>query len=434
MIRRTICEWEHIGYGDNDTTIPKPQADRIAAVARKSTFSGVGGQGVLEHGRNGLRARGVVGVISTPDCQLEILPKIESSGEGSVQNKTLRERLIHMLVMARDIRIDTGTATRLGWQSDTILEVLIRLYCNKLADAVRQGMPRQYTEQEDDLPALHGRLNVTRQFSTLAISPQKLACRFDALSPDIPLNQIMRAVISKLSRLAWAPDNQRLLRELNFAYVDISEVPPGELRWDLAVLDRTNTRWRELLSLAKLFLRDRHQQTHTGPTDGFALLFEMNVLFEEYVARLLVRALVNTSYHISMQGGRLPCLFEGETGRFRTRPDLIIRQNNRNIIIIDTKWKRITDDPKDSVSQADVYQLMAYSELYDCPRVVLLYPHHGELPPEPIQRLYSIAKPETPERLIVATLDITGSRVIHQNALKDLVEGLVVLRSDSSVC
>ena len=122
------------------------------------------------------------------------------------------------------------------------MELLISLFCGKLVDAVRVGMPRQYIDLDDDLTALRGRLDVTRQFSTLAVSPQKLACRFDALSADITLNQVMRAAISKLSRLAKAPENQRILRELSFAYADISEVSPGALRWDLIVLDRTNTR------------------------------------------------------------------------------------------------------------------------------------------------------------------------------------------------
>ena len=423
MIRRTIREWERIGYGTDETTIPAPQADRVAAQARASAFSGLGGEGVLEHGRKGLRARGVVGVIATPDCQLEILPKIESAGESSVDNATLRHRLIHMLAMAQDIRIDAGAITQLGWQRYTILELLIRLYCGKLADAVRQGMPRQYTDQEDDLPALRGRLDVTRQFSTLAVSPQKLACRFDARSPDIALNQVMRAAITKLSRLAQAPDNQRALRELSFAYADISAVSPGALRWDLIVLDRTNTRWRELLSLARLFLSDRHQKTSAGPIDGHALLFEMNVLFEEYVARLLARALAGTDLSVSAQGGHRDCLFEGETGRFRTRPDLIIRQGSRIALIIDTKWKCITriDDPKQGVSQADVYQLMAYGRIYDCPRVVLLYPHHGGLPPDPILQRYSIAMSGAQESLFVATLDVAGPHRKHETALRDLI-------------
>ena len=423
MIRRTIREWERISYGTDESTIPTPQADRIAARARASVFSRRGGEGVLEHGRKALRARGVVGVIATPDCQLEILPKIEGAAETTVDDATLRHRLIHMLAVALDIRIDAGAMTRLDWQRDTLLELLIRLYCTKLADAVRQGMPRQYTDREDDLPTLRGRLNVTRQFSALAASPQKLACQFDALSPDVALNQVTRAAIAKLSRVAQAPDNQRTLRELSFVYTDISEVSPRALRWDLIVLDRTSARWQELLSLARLFLGDRHQQTSGGPIDGHALLFEMNVLFEQYVARLLAGALANTDLSVSAQGGRRDCLFEGETGRFQTRPDLIVRRDPRVALIIDTKWKRITrpDDPKQGVSQADVYQLMAYGQVYDCPNVVLLYPHHGALSHDPIRRRYSIAKPGAQEGLFVATLDVTTPRHEHQTALRELV-------------
>lgn len=424
MIRRTIREWEHIGYGSDDATIPDTQADHIAAAARTSVFSGRGGEGVLEHGRKGLRARGVVGVIATPGCQLEILPKIEGGGEVGIPDATLRHRLIHMLAVAHDLPIEAGAMTQLGWQRDTVLELLIRLFCTKLADAVRRGIPRHYIAHDDDLPALRGRLNVMRQFSALAVAPQKLACRFDALSPDIAFNQVMRAAVTKLSKLTEAPDNQRTLRELGFVYADVTEVPPTALPWNRIILDRTNRRWQDLLSLARLFLSDRHQQTSAGVIDGHALLFEMNVLFEQYVARTLSRALAGTDLRVSAQGGHRDCLYEGDRGRFRTRPDLIIRQDERIVLIIDTKWKRVTpriDDPKQGVSQADVYQLMAYGQLYGCPNVMLLYPHHSDLSTNPIRRRYSIAARGSDENLIVATLELSGLQRGHRTALRELI-------------
>lgn len=424
MIRRTIREWERIGYGSDDDAIPEPIADRLAAVASTSVFSGRGGEGVLEHGRKCLRARGLVGVIATPDAQLEILPKIGGVEEMGVDDQTLRRRLVHMLSVAHDLRIDVGAMTALAWQRDTILEILIRLFCSRLASAVRQGMPRQYIAQDDDLPALRGGLDVTRQFTRNAVSPQILACRFDELSPDIALNQVMRAAIRKLSRLARAADNQRSLRELSFVYGDISEVQPGALRWDLISLDRTNTRWRDLLSLARLFLKDRHQETSVGGTDGRALLFEMNVLFEKYVERMLRRTLAGTDFSVSAQGGHRDCLYEGETGRFRTKPDLLVRRGSEIVLVIDTKWKRITtriDDPKRGVSQADVYQLMAYSQLYGCPDVILLYPHHADLPGDPVRQAFSIASPGTANQLIFATLDLSGSDTDIRRSLRGIV-------------
>lgn len=140
MIRRTIREWERIGYGSGNADIPEAEADRLAEIARASAFSGRGGEGVLEHGRKGLRARGVVGVIAAPGCQLEILPKIEGGGETNVSDATLRTRLIHMLAVTYDLPIEAGAMTHLGWQRDTVLELLIRLFCAKLIDAVRQGI------------------------------------------------------------------------------------------------------------------------------------------------------------------------------------------------------------------------------------------------------------------------------------------------------
>ena len=52
---------------------------------------------------------------------------------------------------------------------------------------------------------------------------------------------------------------------------------------------------------------------------------------------------------------------------------------------------------------------------------MLLYPHHGGLPPDPILQQYSIATPGAQERLFVATLDVTGPHRKHDTALKDLI-------------
>lgn len=383
MIRRTILEWETIRYGEAAGEIPAASADRIAAVAAASPLAGRGGGGVIEHGRKGLRARGVVGVIAAQGCALEILPKIDIPGvDGAEATGSIRRRLIHMLAVALDLKIDAGQVTALDWQRETLLEILIRLFSEKLVDAVRQGMPRRYVEHADDLPTLRGRLNVTRQFTALAVESSRLACRFDALTPDIALNRIMKASVSRLSRIARTTDNQRRLRELAFAYADIADVPVAALRWDEVTLDRTNVRWRELLNLARLLLGERFQTTSVGGSDGFSLLFEMNTLFEEYVARMLRRALADTDLCVVSQGGRLYCLeTDDRRGLFQTRPDILVKRGDSVVQVIDTKWKRIAariDDPKQGVSQADVYQMMAYGRLYRCGKLTLLYPHHRE--------------------------------------------------------
>lgn len=384
MIRRTILEWETMRYGGASNEIPAHAADRIAATAAKSPLAGRGGGGVLEHGRKGLRARGVVGLIAAEGCALEILPKIDFPGEdGDEKTGHIRRRLVHMLAVALDLKIDAGQITTLDWQRETLLEILIRLFSKKLIDAIRLGMPRRYVEHSDDLPILRGRLDLTRQFTMLAAEPSRLACCYDELTADINLNRIMKAAVVRLARIARTADTQRRLRELAFAYADIGDAPISALRWDEVVLDRTNSRWRELLSLARLLLGQRFQTSSAGGSDGFSLLFEMNTLFEEYIARTLKRALTDTDLCVVSQGGRLYCL-ESVDGRglFQTRPDILIKRGDEVVQIIDTKWKRVADcmdDRKQGVAQSDIYQMMAYGHLYKCDRLTLLYPHHAAI-------------------------------------------------------
>ncbi|WP_335727787.1 McrC family protein [Rhizobium gallicum] len=267
---------------------------------------------------------------------------------------------------------------------------------------------------------------MTHQFTRHALDPSRLACRFDLLSEDTPLNKIMKATVLRLARLSRRPANQQRLRELAFVYADITEEPVSALRWDQVVLDRTNRSWQELFSMARLFLQNRYQTTTGGGGEGTAMLFEMNALFEEYVGRLIVRALAGTGLTVSLQAGRLFCLNAEDSGRalFQTKPDILIRQRGAVIHVIDTKWKRISariDDPKQGVSQADVYQMMAYAQLYRAPRLTLLYPHYPGLGAEDaVHARYRITGQTT--TLETASIAVSNSRQMLAK-LRDLIGG-----------
>lgn len=415
----TVREWDKLSYGEGEGQIRVGHATRLASLAARSAFAGRGGSGVLEHGWHALRARGVVGILAAGDASLEILPKIDvAPGETpNHQNAAIRKRLVHMLAVALDLKIDLGVITDLAWQRETLLEILIRIFCAKLTEALRKGMPRRYVIRQEDLPTLRGQLDIARQFTRHAVNPSRLACRFDLLSDDTPLNRIMKAAVTRLLRLSHRDANQQRLRELAFVYADITDVPISALDWDRVVIDRTNQSWRELFAMARLFLQDRYQTTTGGAGQGTAMLFEMNALFEEYVGRLIARALAGTGLTVSLQGGRLFCLSaqDSQHGLFQTRPDILIRHGGRVTHIIDTKWKRISsriDDPKQGVSQADVYQMMAYAQLYGAPRLTLLYPHHRGL---------------GTEDTVHARHHITGYATILETASIDVASGADML-------
>ena len=387
MIHRSVREWEYLGISEagGTNTVTRPQANRLLATAHRSevAFGAAGAEGprILIDSHRSLRAQQVVGVLAAPRVSLEILPKIDGLDEGKT-----RSNLVRMLARTFDLSIAPGDLTLLGWQSRDLLEILIRVFCDKLFQAVHRGLPRRYVLQEGDMTAFRGRLNAKRQFTILATTPQRLACLYSELVTNIAINQILKAAVSRLRFFARAPENQQRLLELSCAFAEVATIPTCILPWDRVEheLDRTNTAFRELLVLAQLILGKRFQTTTTGTTLGFSLVFEMNTLFEEYIGRTLRRALRPTNFSVTLQRPRSYALVDIKTNksRFMTKPDIVIHLDGRPIMIVDTKWKRLSrlvDDGKHGVSQSDVYQMMAYAQIYGVRELMLLYPHHGEL-------------------------------------------------------
>ena len=419
-------EWGRVAVGESGFT--RGQADLLLAAARRHPSGGSEGTDILcDHHRH-LTARQAVGVVAARGCSLEILPKLDPAAVDEAAD-TVRARLVHMLDVALGLGLSAGEAAAMARRAESLLDIFIAFFAERLLAEVRRGLPRQYRACEDDLRALRGRLDLVRQFTVHAVRPDRLACRFDELDSDTPLMRVMKACVLLCVRHARAAATQRRLAELRFLLADVAEVPPKLLRWGDVRIDRTSRRWKVLLDLARLLLGRRWQQTHVegGAPDGISLLFPMNDLFERYVAVQLRRALAPRGLDVIAQGGFENCLGEWRAGEpcrpslFRTKPDILVRRGGRTLALVDTKWKRLAADPlvgKSGVSQEDVYQLMAYARVYRCDRLMLLYP---AAPGEPggLVRRFGLARGV--ERLDVATLALAAGADAVVRQLGDIL-------------
>jgi 5-methylcytosine-specific restriction enzyme subunit McrC len=417
MSHLAVSEWGRVPVVDcpGDAGFTRSQANALIEAAHAHPLGGDHGATILRDHYRYLSAGQMVGVIAAPGCSLEILPKIDMvEPDPALGRRTVRQRLVRMLDVALGLDIGSGSASSMATQAESLLDILIRLFADRLLSETRRGLPRAYFEHEDDLPVLRGRLNVQRQFTAHAVRPDRLACRFDALSSDLPLLQVMKACVLAIRRHARAADTIRKLDELRYVLSDISDVPVALLPWNKVRIDRTNQRWGALFNLARLFLKRDWQATHRNPAagEGITLLFPMNDLFESYVAVLLRRSLRPAGLTVETQGGRLFCLTEeGDFGRsrFQTRPDILVRDDRSGELaaIADTKWKRISpavEDSKHGVSQSDVYQMIAYARLYGCRDLMLLYPHHAGLGDGRLASDYVINS--SSDRLHLRTVDL----------------------------
>lgn len=415
MTHLTVPEWGRIavynGGGQSpEKAFTRHQANSLLRAARSHPSANRSGTNILVDQYSEITARQVVGVVAAPGCSLEILPKIDGASDQT--DEAIRTRLVSMLDVALGLKLGDGQALAMARQKETLLDILIRLFADRLLAEARRGLPRGYLAQEEDLAALRGRLDVIRQFTHHAVRPDRLACRFDALLADTPLLRIMKAGVVVLRRHARVLETQRRLDELRFLLAEVSDIPVSSLPWSAVRIDRTNRRWETLYQLAELFLKREWQRTNYDAKagQGITLLFAMNDLFEAYIAALARRALRDRDLTVHSQSGLRYCLMEeGEDGkkRFQTAPDILVKRNGETVLVIDTKWKMIGRNPEDKkrgVSQSDVYQMMAYARLYRCREVMLLYPHHGSLGSEALDAGYLML--EGNEKLRISSVDL----------------------------
>lgn len=412
MRRYYVGEYKSLKYSDSDQTkggtILTEDADQLVETVRD--YQIIKPNDIFKHGRNELGTYGAVGVVATENCQIEILPKIDDPNRIEDDNDCARKRLIQMLAVVHNLEFATGRQTDLNWQSETILEIFITKFCNQLEEAFKRGLPTQYLEEEDDLPALRGKLNIVKQFSVYAVRPDKLACRFDNRSANIPLNQTVLAAVNLLGRITQSQENRRLLLHMRFVYEEVSDVVWSVLREKTVHFDRTNDQWKEVYETARLFLDRMYQSTSIGGQKGYALLFNMSELFEGYIFKLLKDKFVGFGYSVESQYAKKQVLFNKfRHGLFGTKLDIAMLQNGQTKLIIDTKWKRLSEPANitTKVDQSDIYQMIAYGELYDCSDVVLLYPHNRELGQIPINEQFFVKEYGANKRIHIATIDVT---------------------------
>jgi 5-methylcytosine-specific restriction enzyme subunit McrC len=107
----------------------------------------------------------------------------------------------------------------------------------------------------------------------------------------------------------------------------------------------------------------------------FALLFDMNQLWEGYIGALLRRAAGRRlDVATQEQNSALERAWSTEPGT--VRPDFVVRTPDRTTVLLvaDTKWRATPDGvPSDN----ELKQMFVYAELLNAPRAILLYPRTG---------------------------------------------------------
>lgn len=373
----TLCEYQSVTIADSAAPGELSLSD-VEALDRAQKAMGVEAFGWVNRTR--IKAKHYVGIIATQNVRLEILPKIDrGSGLDATLTDTTRGALVKMIAAAMNVPVHDGEITKLASQDQDLLEIFMTVFATRLSAKVRQGLTRRYQRHEDVLPRLRGKLNVTQQFTRLVAYPDRLACEYDEFTADTPLNRLLLCAVQTLRRVTTLSRTQRLFSEIATQFDGVQALDIGTALKSPVLIDRRQSEWRVIERLARLLLNTQYQTIHGGPQEGVALLFDMNQLFEAYVARIAQKTLRPLGYDVRTQGPQNYlaahiALNGRHRGAFATRPDIHVSGNDKTVIM-DTKWKRLDDaQSAQGISQADAYQMYGYAGVYRADMVVLIYP------------------------------------------------------------
>lgn len=355
---------------------PQEHALSVAEVEALERLGHSLGFTILQHlSRQRVSPKQFVGSIQLGDRLVEFLPKIESPDKN--RPPAVRQNLLQMLLVAHDLDLSHSTQADLEHTSGSWLDMLMRYFCQALSRQVRHGLVKRYRSEEDDLAVVRGRLLIEEQLTRNLVHQERLACEYDELDENHLLNQLFKWVLQRMLRLALSERTLQAARELLGVFADVDDVRPSSAAVDAYNLDRASERFGFCWQLAKAFLKGDTTDLFGGTQNSFALLFDMNLLFESYVGKVLRNTLRRHPQHVQLQDTRFHLVRNSQNNHrlFQLRPDIVLEHGGQAIAIIDTKWKRLKPEQrKVGVKSTDFYQMHAYASRYRCNSVLLLYP------------------------------------------------------------
>lgn len=323
-----------------------------------------------------------VGVIQIKkDFQIQVLPKIDFINNEQEQTKKV---FIKMLRSMKDFPGKAFSNANLKMDHMNIYEIFINMYLQEVRQIVKHGIKSSYIEEENNLTFYKGKLLVNKHIKHNMVHKERFYVSFDEYQLNCAENRLIKSTLIKLQNITNSSENSREIRQLLIPFELVEPSKNYDMDFSKVVIDRKTKDYAMLMKWSKIFLKNRSFTTFSGRDSAKALLFPMEKVFESYVAKNMKLVFGRYGWKVSTQdkGYYLFNILNGQKhNKFALRPDIVVTRGDGSIVILDTKWKSLVNNKNKNfgISQADMYQMYAYSKKYKTSEIWLLYPINHEM-------------------------------------------------------
>lgn len=181
-----------------------------------------------------------------------------------------------------------GSAVDVGLtDSPRILDLFAQILVRGMHRLLRRGLDRGYTEFEDELQTVRGRIDLNRTIRRNLFLRSQIACRFDELSRDVLHNRLIKSSILELENAddldpAFAAE----LRDIRKSLKDVADIDITSQAFPRVRVSRDRAQYGLLLRVCEL-LHALRLPTQAGQATRFASALSdekrMSKVFEHFV-------------------------------------------------------------------------------------------------------------------------------------------------------
>ena len=308
-----------------------------------------------------------VGVIHICNLTIEILPKIDQHYDDK---RSMRDLLVKMLHRTGDFPLEKTEAALLNKTTGSLFELYLRSFLREVRELVFRGLPKHYSLYQSNEPFIKGRLVLPEQLKNNLIRKDKNFIEYKRYSVDHRFNQILKKALKIIAHSSKKLQTEAADLLFHFEQVSDQVFLPSDFQ-RLCYSRRTEC-YRPSMTLAELIITGFQPDLKHGELHIMAFLFDMNLLFERYVADEITRASRKTGgmFKMRSQVSKVFWRHSGSNSKKMIRPDILL-ESSSGIFVLDTKWKMLHDVYSDD---GDLKQLYTYSLQFESPHVFLVYP------------------------------------------------------------
>jgi 5-methylcytosine-specific restriction enzyme subunit McrC len=282
-----------------------------------------------------------------------------------IQPKVPLDNLFYMLTYAYDLPEFRREETDLV--AADLFEFIVDIFVRQVDGLIRHGIHRAYVDREENDRFLRGRLLVAEHLRHNRILQDQIYQQRNDYTEDVLENQILRHTLALLSRQHYREESLRpRLRRTHSAFAAVQPVAISPSDCDRVHYTRLNERYRSRINLARLLIQHLSLEGKAGDQRFFAFLFDMNQIFELYIARYLAEGFAaHPTLDIEIQ----PQIWLDTTQKEKGRPDLILLHHRQRALVMDTKYKAFVGSP----AREDINQMVTYCHTMMVSRSLLIY-------------------------------------------------------------